>query len=104
MAEKGWIEIISLRLSGSGNRKAILDIFNQVSQGKRAHPDYFHYAELFANTTIETDWSIYIHWPHQAGHPSKTVLGSSIAEAFQSLGLVNHSVWEKKYAKRGTDS
>ncbi len=96
MTENKWVEIITLRLSDSDERQAILDIFDQVNHGKVQLPSSSGHPELYANTDIETDWSIHLKWQRQGKHPSKTIIGLSIAEAFRSLGLVNHSIWNKK--------
>ncbi len=97
MAENKWIEIVSLRFSSLKYRQAILDIFDQVNHEMEACPDALRHAELYFNNDVETDWSIYLHWEnHHGGHPSRTLLGLNIAEAFRSFGLVNHSVWRRK--------
>lgn len=103
MAEIKWIEIISLRFSKPGHRQTLLEIFNQVKRELEVAPNALLFAELYVNTNIETDWSIYLHWNRQHGrHPAKTVLGISIAEYFQSFGLVNHSIWEQRGAVNET--
>ena len=99
MAGIKWIEIISLRFSRPDHYQAFLEIFNQVKRELEAAPQALICAELYVNTNVKTDWSIHLHWHRQPKeHPAKTVLGVSIAEYFQSFGLVNHSVWEQKGA------
>lgn len=97
MPENKWIEIISLRFSSHNHRQTTLDIFDQIQREFETPPDMSQPAELYENTNVETDWSIYLYWNKTAeAPPSKTVLGLSIAESFRSLGLVNHSVWIQK--------
>lgn len=98
MAENTWIEVVSLRFSALNASQAVLDIFGQVSHGSHASPKALKYAELYENTKIETDWSIYLYWENDK-HPRKTILGLCIAERFRSLGVVNHSIWRKRLVR-----
>jgi hypothetical protein len=96
MEKSRWVEIISVRLSGPGGLQAVKKIFSQVCLNQEEALDNQCKAELYANQHHGTDWSVILHWNRPYGYSLKTLLGSSIAEAFHSLGLVNHSVWIKK--------
>jgi hypothetical protein len=100
--KKRWIEIISVRLFNIGHQNVIHDIFNEVNAGRCPVPDKAVAAELYANHHVETDWSIYLYRSVRDAPPSKTRLGLNIAEAFSSLGLVNHSVWIMDLIKKET--
>ena len=95
MEKSRWVEIISVRLFEPGGWGAVRKIFSQVNPGQEAIQDNTCEAELYVNQHHETDWSIYLHWNRPYGYHLKTLLGLSIAEAFHSLGLVNHSIWIK---------
>lgn len=99
---KRWIEIISVRLFNIGHWDLIHDIFSKVSAGRCPVPDKAVAAELYVNHRVETDWSIYLYRSVLDAPPSKTRLGLNIAEAFGSLGLVNHSVWTMDLIKKET--
>jgi hypothetical protein len=103
MGENNWMEIISVRLFDSGQRRAVRDIFNQVNSDTIPNPDHALNVELYVNNNNETDWSIYLYWKRQNGDSSKTVMGLSIAEAFSNLGLVHHSVWAKDIMRKEID-
>ena len=98
-----WIEIVSVRLFNIGHRAVIHDIFKEVNAGNARVPDDAVGAELYMNDHVETDWSIYLYRNRLEAPPSKTRLGLTIAEAFCSLGLVNHSVWTMDLMKKDTD-
>ncbi|MBI9089360.1 MAG: hypothetical protein JEZ12_09090 [Desulfobacterium sp.] len=100
---KGWIEIISVRLFSPGHGGVIRDIFWQVNAGGYPDPDNGMDAELYSNHQVETDWSIHLYRDGLDGPPSKTCLGLNIADAFCSLGLVNHSVWTMDLMKKETN-
>ncbi|KAF1079189.1 MAG: hypothetical protein GQF41_4492 [Candidatus Rifleibacterium amylolyticum] len=103
MAEIKWIEIISLRFSRAEHSQTFLEVFNQVKREFEAAPNSLLYAELYVNKNVETDWSIHLHWSRRPEEqPARTVLGLSIAECLETLGLVNHSVWEQKGAVNET--
>ncbi|MCP4118508.1 MAG: hypothetical protein GY737_24540 [Desulfobacteraceae bacterium] len=97
-----WIEIVSVRLFKIGHREMIRDIFREVSAGSALVPDDAVAAELYVKNHVETDWSIYLYRNRLDAPPSKTRLGLTIAEAFCSLGLVNHSVWRMDLMKKET--
>lgn len=97
-----WIEIISVRLFNIGHQDVIHDIFNEVTAGRCPDPGKTMAAELYRNNHVETDWSIYLYRSALETPPSKTCLGLNIAEAFGSLGLVNHSVWTMGLIKKET--
>jgi len=99
---KRWIEIISVRLFNIGHQNMIHDIFSEVNAGRCPVPDKAVTAELYMNNHVETDWSIYLYRSVVDTPPSKTCLGLNIAEAFGSLGLVNHSVWTMDLMKKET--
>ena len=93
MGKIRWMEIIGVRLFSPGNKGGVYEIFREVSSGKCLISGKKISARLYVNSMVETDWSIYLYQSHLHGAPSKTPLGLNIAEAFCSLGLVNHSVW-----------
>ncbi|MDY0189206.1 MAG: hypothetical protein RBR22_00575 [Desulfuromonas sp.] len=95
MAHNRWIEIISVRLCDPANGAAVRNILQQIHASSDENSEQEQVAELFLNTKNHTDWSLYLYWRTQVQEPAKTMLGLSVAEAFNALGLVNHSVWTK---------
>lgn len=93
MAQEIWVEIISVRLCDPENGTAVQDIFDQINPPLAGNNEQGRNAELYLNIKNKTDWSIYLYWQEQAKDTAKTVLGQSIAEAFNALGLVTHSLW-----------
>lgn len=98
-----WIEIISVRLFTPKHRDVIRGIFSEVISGTGPASEKAVAAELYENDHVETDWSIHLYRNRLEDSPSKTRLGLNIAEAFCSLGLVNHSVWTMDLIKKETD-
>lgn len=88
-----WIEIISVRLGSSDRGQEVQSVFKQLQATLVESEDCERAAELFLNSKNKTDWSIYLYWQQPFQDPVKTMVGISIAEAFNSLGLVNHSCW-----------
>jgi hypothetical protein len=104
MAQNRWIEIVSVRLCDPSNRKAVQDIFAQLNSvlplgDVRQSANQVDGIELYLDMKTETDWYIYLHWLQLAPGVTKTVLGVNIAEAFNVLGLVNHTML-KQYQGR----
>ena len=101
-----WIEIISVRLFNPEARGVVREIFRKISREVSAEkspvPEKAMAVELYENQKVETDWSIYLYQSGWDGSASKSRLGLSIAEAFSSLGLVNHSVWTMDLMKKET--
>ncbi len=95
MSEKKLVEVISVRLSEPSHKQTVLETFKQVKTNIDKDPNLSKRTELYNNTKNETDWSIYLHWEKHDQAQTKTMLGISIAEEFRSLGLVNHSLWQK---------
>ncbi len=95
-----WIEIISVRLFRPDAKDLVRKIFWEVSSEKCLISETPGDVELYVNQKVETDWSIYLYQNGSDGSASKSRLGLSIAEAFCSLGLVNHSVWTMNLMKK----
>jgi len=95
MAQNRWIEIIGVRLCDPANGSAVQNIFQQIHATPGENSEQERDAELFLNSKNQTDWSLYLYWHKQVDDPAKTMLGLSVAEAFNALGLVNHTVWMK---------
>lgn len=95
MAEKKWMEIITVRLSDPSREQQVKDLFSEISTELNNGLGAMQIAELYVNTKNETDWSIYLHWDRSAEERPSSVLGMSIAEALSHYGLVNHTFWEK---------
>lgn len=94
MAEKRWVEIVSLRSSSAEASREVQAVFRQACDEIRAMKREGVYAELYSNVSVETDLSIHLCWCFRSENkPSKTSLGISIAESFRYIGLVNHSIW-----------
>ena len=98
-----WIEIISVRLCEPNQRQTVKAVFNQVKHSIAHDPAFSVTAELYVNRITNTDWSIYLHWNHQEVTSPQSLLGMGIAEAFSSLGLVDHSAWTNDIVKKETD-
>jgi len=100
MEDKKWVEIISVRLFSPGQQKVVQKIFREVNSGISKVADKAVAAELYVSKQVETDWAVYLYQTRSDGAVAKTLLGLNIAEAFCSLGLVNHSVWAMELMKK----
>ncbi|MBW2185746.1 MAG: hypothetical protein JRG71_04845 [Deltaproteobacteria bacterium] len=103
MEKNRWIEIVSVRLCDPTNKEAVQAVFDQVNPQLSEREELDGCAELYLNAQNESDWSIHLYWKAQVQVPSKTLLGIGIAEVFNSLGLVNHSIWQKGYSVQNYD-
>ncbi len=93
--ENKWIEIISVRLFSLENRDRVREIIDHVGSGRCPVTGTAILAELYVNQTLEMDWSIHLIRSGIDAPPDKTSLGSNIAQLFATLGIINHSVWER---------
>ncbi len=94
MADDKWVEIISVRLSGQENKARVKEMLDHIRSGSVHETETKIEAELYVNQKLDSDWSIHLVRSQKDRTVEKTVLGSCIAEAFSSLGLVNHTIWE----------
>ena len=78
----------------------VRDVFNQVILDIAHDSAASVTAELLVNRITNTDWSICLRWDRLEGDAPQSPLGVGIAEAFSTLGLVDHTAWTNDIIKK----
>ncbi len=89
------IEIITVRLSSSKYESDVRRIYQEIRSKQGTKTDEVVSSVLFHCPKVSTDWSIHLQRETQQAVFEKTNSGRMIAEIFQTIGLVNHSIWEQ---------
>lgn len=86
-----WVEIITLRSLAKANRQLFDELVRQLSREKELGLPAS--IEVYHHCTVETDFSIHIHWEMEAQRPGESSFGQRLSYALKGLGLLNHSIW-----------
>ncbi len=89
------IEIIAVRLSNPKYESNVRRLYREIGSKQATKTDEVVSSALLHCPGVSTDWSIHLQRETQQTIFGKTNGGRMIAEFFQTLGLVNHSVWEQ---------
>ena len=97
-----WVEIITLRSPGNINREFVDELLKGVSESDSPTDTLKHLLEIkiYYHSVVETDLSIHIYWESEAGNQHKSPLGLRIFSALRNMGLLNHSVWIERAARK----
>ncbi len=97
-----WVEIISLRCPGNIDTRLIDELLKGVSECDSPTNTLSHLLEIriYRHSVVETDLSIHICWKSEAKSQDKSPLGQRFASALKPLGLLNHSVWVERSARK----
>jgi hypothetical protein len=84
-----WLEVIKLRSAGKDSRllEELLLSIDEFNQNGLIE------IKTFRHATVESDWSIHLHWESKRLEQNGSSLGLRLAQAFKEFGLVDHSVW-----------
>ena len=89
-----WLETIELR-SASKHHTLVERTLADLTTG--AHQEVKPQAiSEYRNLTVETDWSIHLHYESERENICKSPLGLRLAAALKEFGLVHHSVWVER--------
>ena len=97
-----WVEIITLRSPSRINGQFVDELLKEVSESDLATDTPKHLVELkiYHHSVVETDLSIHIYWKSELGSQDKSPLGLRFSSALKPLGLLNHSVWIERAARK----
>jgi hypothetical protein len=97
-----WVEIITLRSPGNINRELVDELLKGVgeSDSPTDTPKHLLEIKIYYHSVVETDLSIHIYWESEAGNQHKSPLGLRIFSALRNMGLLNHSVWIERVARK----
>jgi hypothetical protein len=89
-----WLEIIELRSVGKyrAEVEAGLSRLTAGTDEESALRDI----KVYRNVSIDTDWSIHLHFQSPQKEMSTSPLALRLAAALKKFGLVYHSVWQDK--------
>jgi hypothetical protein len=96
-----WVEIISLRSTGSINGELVNELLKGIDGSDAAADTPKHLVEIkiYHHSVVETDLSVHIYWESEKESERKSPLGLRFAYALKPLGLLNHSVWIETAAR-----
>ncbi|MCE5336859.1 MAG: hypothetical protein LLG06_19955 [Desulfobacteraceae bacterium] len=86
-----WVEIITLRSLARANQQLVEELLQQVFEQKQLGLPAL--IRIYHHGTVETDFSIHIHWEIEGQLPCESPLGLQISYALRGLGFLNHSIW-----------
>ncbi len=82
------VEIIHIRLFRSEDHTKMESVFSELQAGSPSVR-----ACLFRHSRVDNDWSVHLLHPMGSEKGDKSALGRRLADSFESIGLVQHSVW-----------
>ncbi len=96
-----WVEIIALR-SGNINTELMDELLKGIEGSDSLTDTLKHLLEIktYYHSVVETDLSIHIYWESEGENQHKSPLGLRIFSALRSTGLLNHSVWIERAARK----
>jgi hypothetical protein len=87
-----WLEIIKLR-SARKDCRLLEELL--LSVGKFNQSGLVE-TKTFRHATLESDWSIHLHWESERPERNGSALCLHLARALEEFGLIDHSVWVEK--------
>jgi hypothetical protein len=99
-----WVEIITLRSPSKINSQFIDELLKGVGESDSPTDTLKHLLEIktYYHSLVETDLSIHIFWESEKENQDKTPLGLKLSSALKPLGLLNHSVWIERAARKNS--
>jgi hypothetical protein len=97
-----WVEIITLRSPSKINGQFIDELLKGVdeSDSPTDTPKQLVGIIIYRHSAVETDLSIHIFWESEKENQDKSPLGLRFYSALRPLGLLNHSVWIERSARK----
>ncbi len=92
-----WLEIIELRSVSKQHALVEQDLVDLAAGADREFKPQA--IDVYRHSTVETDWSIHLHYQSEREDVCESSLGLRLAAALKEFGLVHHSVWIGKYRK-----
>jgi len=92
-----WLEIIELRSVSKHHALVEQDLADLAAGAdQEVKPQVIN---VYRHLTVETDWSIHLHYQSEREDVCESPLGLRLAAALKEFGLVHHGVWVEKYKK-----
>jgi hypothetical protein len=90
-----FLEVIELRAAGNQLRllKPELDSLINTLNKETRHGTI----NVYGNLTVETDFSIHLHYESQKTDISGSPLGQHLVSVLKEFGLINHTLWVEEY-------
>ena len=86
-----WLEIINLRTPGHHFENVADKLIGLLTKNSQeAGPMTI---QIYCHATLDTDFSIHIHWDTQHASRQKTLLGSCLASRLEDFGMIHHAIW-----------
>lgn len=86
-----WSEFIHIRAYSDIEAMDIIKAFYQLTLTKPE--DGLVDVSLLRNPNILNDFTIRLTWHGEMPEQEKSALGYQIAEAFSTMGMINHTLW-----------
>jgi hypothetical protein len=93
-----------LRSPSKINGQFIDELLKGVGESDSPTDTLKHLLEIktYYHSLVETDLSIHIFWESEKENQDKTPLGLKLSSALKPLGLLNHSVWIERAARKNS--
>jgi hypothetical protein len=88
-----WVEIISARLAGSGERPHLDRLADDIRARAESGTEKGVRLEIYRNRLVENDWSIHLYRESEETPAGRTELGITLADIVRPVALVDHSIW-----------
>jgi len=90
LAMANILEILELR-SVKKSKPQVLKIIDNMFAANMKKDDYK--IKIYSHSTIETDYSIHIHYQSNENSYCGCKLGYKLKNVLKEFGLINHSIW-----------
>jgi len=86
-----WLEIIKVRMGGTGDRNIDTRYLNEIKRSLKA-PSLAE-ARVYANLSVSNDLMIILTWTRAIPMPWGSDLARGLTQEFKRFGLVDCSAW-----------
>lgn len=93
-----YLEIIELRSSDRDHGMLCEKLTVLIEDLNKGNEDCS--VKLYRHNSVDTDWSVHLHYQLKSPSTSPSPLGFRISSALQEFGLVHHGVWSQKKRKK----
>lgn len=86
-----WLEIIKVRMGGSGDRNLDAESLHRMTAGLTAPA--LARVRVYANLSVSNDLTIILTWRERIPAPWGSDLAAGLARELKARGLVDYSAW-----------
>ncbi|GBC63634.1 hypothetical protein DENIS_4632 [Desulfonema ishimotonii] len=90
-----WLEIIKVRMAGTGEAEAVSGMLEQVAGMLKTAPGLKR-SGIYTHASVPGDLMITLTWGKEPLPPFGSDLANSLSHELKRHGLVDHSVWSER--------